>query len=502
MDKGGFLLSKKRSIFYSAILLTGVNLLLRMVGTSFQVYLSGTIGAEGVGLLQLVLSVGSMAMVAGMAGIRTATMYLTAEEIGKRRSGNIVWVLSGCTLYSVCSSSFVALTVYFAAPTIAKNWIGNPNIVDALRLYSAFLPVNCLCGVMVGYFTGAGRIKTLAAVEVAEQVCSMACTVVLLQFWACHNPERSCQAVVMGSGVGSCVTLLALVILRLLQPHEPSNRVKLADRLKKTAVPLALADNLRTGITTVENLMVPKRLVLYAGTQSPLAAFGTVCGMVFPVLTFPMALLFGLTELLIPELARCNAAGSKKRIDYLVKRSLRIALLFGTLCGCILFLTAEPLCMKLYGSIDAGTYLKWFSPLAVMLYCDAVTDAMIKGLGEQKASVRYNIITNTMDVALLYLLLPRFGIFGYFVSFTVTHVINFFLSIRRLLRITDLKLDLKAAVLTLLSAIIAVFICGFVQDPLSKSVIVIILLACLLTLFGVSGKDDLMWILRLMRIKK
>ncbi len=67
---------------YRALLLTGVNLLLRMVGTSFQVYLSRHIGAAGIGLLQLVLSVGNLAMVAGIAGIRTATMYLTAEELG------------------------------------------------------------------------------------------------------------------------------------------------------------------------------------------------------------------------------------------------------------------------------------------------------------------------------------------------------------------------------------------------------------------------------------
>ena len=43
---------KKLPIFYSALLLTGVNLLLRLVGTSFQVYISGRIGAAGVGLLQ------------------------------------------------------------------------------------------------------------------------------------------------------------------------------------------------------------------------------------------------------------------------------------------------------------------------------------------------------------------------------------------------------------------------------------------------------------------
>ena len=124
MDKGGISLSRKLPIFYSALLLTGVNLFLRMVGTSFQVYLSGTIGPEGIGLLQLILSVGSMSLVAGMAGIRTATMYLTAEEIGQRKPQNTIWVLSGCLLYSILISFCIATAVYVFAPQIADYWIG------------------------------------------------------------------------------------------------------------------------------------------------------------------------------------------------------------------------------------------------------------------------------------------------------------------------------------------------------------------------------------------
>lgn len=484
---------RKLPIFYSALLLTGVNLLLRLVGTSFQVYLSSRIGAEGIGLLQLVMSVGSMALVAGMAGIRTATMYLTAEEYGKKRPQNVTWVLSGCTLYSVICSAAVGAAVYFFAPAIAKSWIGNVETIPSLRLFAAFLPVNCLTGVMVGYFTGANRIGTLAAVEVAEQVCTMVCTVMLLTLWAGHDAGRSCQAVVMGSGMGSCLTLGSLVFLRFLERPKTDRRIPIGNRLVQTAIPLALADDLRTGITTVENLMVPKRLALYPGSLSPLAAFGTVCGMVFPVLTFPMAFLFGLTELLIPELARCRAAGSTQRISHLVQKSLRIALLYGTLCGGILFLCADELCMRLYRSEEAGLYLRWFSILAVMLYCDGVTDAMIKGLGEQKASVRYNIITNTMDVTFLYFLLPKYGIWGYFISFLITHVVNFWLSIRRLLRITGEVIPFYIPVLTLAAAVLAVWAAHFVAVIALRICAYIVILVCLLFLLRILNREEIVW---------
>ncbi len=492
-------MSRKLPIFYSAILLTVVNLLLRLVGTSFQVYLSSRIGAEGIGLLQLVMSVGSMAMVAGMAGIRTATMYLTAEEMGKRRPGNGIWVLSGCVGYSVLFSTAVGGTVYGLAPLIAEKWIGNVGVVAAIRMFAAFLPVNCLTGVMVGYFTGANRIGTLAAVEVAEQGCTMVCTVALLTLWAGQDAERSCLAVVMGSGLGSCLTLISLVILRLWERQRSGPPIPVARRLAETAIPLALADDLRTGISTVENLIVPRRLALYPGTLSPLAAFGTVCGMVFPILTFPMALLFGLTELLVPELARCRAAGSQQRVGYLVQKSLRIAMLYGVFCGGVLFLNADSLCRSLYKSAEAGEYLRWFALLSVMLHCDAVTDAMIKGLGQQRASVCYNIFTNTMDVALLYILLPKYGIRGYFASFLVTHVINFALSLGRLLRISGQKIRAWVPALTLSATLLAVWAAGFTQGPAARTGSFTVILGCLLFLLKILSREDIRWVKGLIR---
>lgn len=487
-------MSKKLPILYGALLLTGVNLLLRLVGTSFQVYLSSRIGAEGIGLLQLVMSVGAMAMVAGTAGIRTGTMYLTAEQLGRKQDQNVIWVLSGCILYSLCISTAVAAAVYFFAPYIAQQWISKPEITDAIRLLAFFLPVNCLTGVMVGYFTGASRIGTLAAVEVAEQLCSMVCTVTLLAFWAGHDAVKACQSVIFGSGIAGCMTLGCLAVLRMLEKAPSGPRIPTAAGIYRTAVPLAVADDLRTGITTVENLMVPRRLSLYAGSLSPLAAFGTVCGMVFPILMFPAALLFGLTELLVPELARCNAAGSSRRISHLVQKSLRFALLYGTACAGVLFLTAQELCMRFYGSMDAGTYLRWFAPLAVLLYCDAVTDAMIKGLGQQKHSVRYNIITNIMDVVLLYILLPKLGIFGYFLSFLVTHVINYILSLWRLLKITKERIPLSVPVLTILAGCGAVWVSGFVTLPVLRALAFLTIFISLLFLIGILDRAEIQWI--------
>lgn len=494
-------MSKKMPIFYSALMLTGVNLLLRFVSTSFQVFLSRKIGAEGIGLLQLVMSVGALAMTAGMAGIRTTTMYLTAEEIGRNRNENVTFVLSGCFLYSILCSSTIALALYFLAPHLAEHWIGNIHTVSAIRLYCNFIPIYCLCGVMTGYFTAANRIGTLAMVEIGEQIISMAVTMAFLLLWAGASSEKACQSVIFGSGLSAIFTLMILTIYRITERPAAGRRIAVRKRILSTAIPLGLADNLRTGISTTENIMVPKRLSLYAGTESPLAAFGMVCGMVFPILMFPAAILFGLAELLIPELARCAAAGSKTRTKYLAMRSLRITMLYGLLfCG-LEYIAAEQLCSLLYQNQDAGRHLQHYALLIPMLYCDAITDAMIKGLGQQKISVRYNILTSALDVAFLFFLLPKYGMIGYFISFLITHLINFILSLRLLFKIVGNVLPVSMPLKAASAAVLSIILSSFITDTILNLGGFALIFGSLLVLFQVLNKEDVIWIAGLIKRK-
>ena len=209
-----------------------------------------------------------------------------------------------------------------------------------------------------------------------------------------------------------------------------------------------------------------------------------------------------MAELLIPELARCAAAESKTRISYLTRRGLKIAMLYGIVFSGLIYLLADTLCLRFFGSADAGRYLRLYAPLIPMLYCDAITDAMTKGLGQQKACVRYNILTSAMDVTFLYLLLPKYGMEGYFFSFLVTHLVNFILSLRRLLRITGERLPAHVPMLALSAALAALWGARRLGTISAQCVVFLILLFCLLTLMQVCGKEDFLWFARLVTRKQ
>lgn len=483
----------RRSIFYSALLLTGVNLLLRLTGTVFQIYVSRRIGAEGVGLVQLIMSVGGLALVAGTAGVRTAAMYLSAQKIGQNQHRAISGILTCCLIYSILCSGIIALGFYHLAPMIGTKWIGNPAASNALRLMAGCLPAVCLCSVLSGYLTAANRIQALAAVEIGEQAAAMSISIVLLQLWAGNSTERICLSLAAGSCFSGCAALIAMGKLSLVS-QAPRTGIRPWNTLFATAVPLAAADLLRSGIGTIENLMVPRRLALFPGAGNPLASFGIMSGMVFPVLMFPAAILFGLSELLIPEFARCHSAGMQKRISYLSVKTLHIGFLYGCAWAGILYLCGDYLCNFFYRNKEAGFYLRLFTFMVPFLYADAVVDAMTKGLGQQKICVRYNIVTGFLDVVFLFLLLPELGMKGYFISFTGTHLLNFFLSLNRLVAITNIKFSLMRGTGALSAAAAAVWAGTWIPSLWLRAAGFLGIWGCLLVLMGITGKSDLIWL--------
>ncbi len=437
---------KKTTIFYGALLLSGVNLLLQGVSMLFQIYLSRTIGAAGLGLLQLILSVGALALTVGISGIRITAMYLCAEEIGLRRQQGVQRALSACIFYGLAMSIAAGAALMLLSKPLAEGWIGDGRAAMSLRVLGIFLPVQCLCSIMTGYYTAAGKVGQLAAIEVGERIAAITLTMALLRFWAKGDLCRSCCSIVLGSCL-SC-TLSLLVMGLHLFPRSPNTAQKepqpMVRRMLALCIPLALGDYVRAALSSTEQMLIPRGLAKYGGSaEQSMADYGTIHGMVFPVILFPTAFLGALIDLLIPELSQNKIRGRTTRILSLTDHCFRVGALFSCTCAGLLHLFADRLGSFLYHSSSAGVYIALFAPLVSVLYLDSITDGLLKGLGQQVYTVRFNTLTSFLDVLGLLLLLPRLGIAGYFLSFTATHFLNFLLSAAHLLRVTGYRLPAR-----------------------------------------------------------
>ena len=494
----------------SALLLTLANLAMRAVSMLFQVYLTGQVGAAGVGLLQLIMTVNSLAVTVGTSGIRVAAMYLSAQEYGLRRYGGIRQAMTWCTGAGVALSSLVGAAMALGAEALAVHWVQDLRAVASLRLLGLTLPLTCLSAILAGYFTACGQIRRLVAVEIADRVATVGLTVLLLDRGVSGDLAHACVSIVGGgalASLGSVAVLLGMLLWDLRRYGPAGESLSMGRRLVRLCVPLALNDYLRAGLGTLEQFLIPRGLSLAAGSQeTAMASYGTIHGMVFPVLMFPSTVLYSVADLLVPELARCKAEKNQPRLVRLTGTCLRMGMLYAGAVAGLMYVTAKPLGLLLYKSTEAGTFLRLFAPLILILYMDCIVDGMHKGLGQQVYCVRVNTLTSLLDVVLLFFLLPKYGIGGYFFSFVLTHVLNFYLSIRRLLQLTGRMPSLRAPILTgLCTAAATAVTCFYVPTVCRWSSVLVcagiylMLLYLLLRLAGVWRPEDSQWLKRSLR---
>lgn len=430
----------KPTIAQNVGLLTAANLLMRGVSMLFQVYLTARVGAAGVGLLQLILSVNLFAVTLGTSGLRVAALYLSAEAYGLRRYGGVRQAMVWCLTAGLLLSALVGGAMMALAEPLALSVVGDLRAVLSLRLLGLTLPLSCLSMILSGCFTACGQVRTLVAVEVGDKAATVVLTMLLLQQGVAGDLAHACAAIVGGNAlaaVGSVAVLLGLLRRWLGKLDGGGAMPDMGRRLLGIAGPVAVSDYLRSGLGTLEQFLIPWGLGRFGGSHTQaMADYGVIHGMVFPVLMFPCTVLYAVADVLVPELARCRAEENQRRIRHVAGRCLRQGFLYAAAVAAVLWLLAMPLGQLLYRSDDAGRYLRLFAPAVVMLYLDCLVDGMHKGLGQQVYTVRVNTLTSILDVALLYLLLPRWGIAGYYVSFWVSHGVNFYLSIRRLGELT------------------------------------------------------------------
>ncbi|MBQ1678776.1 MAG: hypothetical protein II062_04505 [Oscillospiraceae bacterium] len=425
-------MGRGRTLVRGTVLLSLSGLALRALGVFFHAWLAGRIGAEGLGVLQLVLSVGGFAGVLGSAGVRPAALQLAARAWGRGESSGVAAALAACLRFGLLAGTAAGAGLILLAGPISRLLLRDPRTLPALRTLGLLLPLPVLAGVLRAIYTACGRVKELVGAELAERLLSLGLTLLLLAA-AGDDPARVGAAVIAGSYGTAAFSLLLLYprLRRSLPLRGPLPPVA------RRALPLALSELLRAGLGTVEQFLIPWGLERHGSRSAALAAYGAVSGMVFPLLWFPAEGIFALSELMISELARLLARNQQRRMKRLVRKSLGLSALLALGVGAALRCFGGPLGEALYHSPLAGRWLPVFAPLTLLLYLDAMTDGLLKGLGQQLYLVRCNGLTNVIDVLGLRLLLPPCGMEGYLFTYCLSHLVNFFLSLRLLLLVLD-----------------------------------------------------------------
>ena len=149
--------------------MTATSLLMRTIALVFQVYVAGKIGAAGIGLFQLVMSVYTLATTVAVSGVRLAATRLIAQQTG-RGDDAAIRRATGCAMgYAAFFGMAALLLLYYLAPAAAA-WVGDDRIILSLRVLAFALPFVAASGAMGGYFIAMHQSVKMSLVQLSEQL--------------------------------------------------------------------------------------------------------------------------------------------------------------------------------------------------------------------------------------------------------------------------------------------------------------------------------------------
>ena len=400
---------KTHPLITGTILLTTAGLLSRVLGFFYRIFLSRTIGAEGLGIYQMIFPVYGIFFSLCAGSIQTAISRFTAADPDHAKRT----LLSGFSLSFAMSLAAAFVIRHFSGP-LAEHVLMEPRCAPLLSVMAFAIPCTSVHACICGYYYGKEKVSVPAAAQLFEQTIRIFTVFLLVSVCIEKRIPVTVSLAVFGLVAGEAGSALFVLIFFLLfhEFHENTGRsYSVGPALLALAAPLMANRLVLNLLQSTETIMIPERLTVYGLTRSQaVRTYGTLTGMAMPFVLFPSALVNSLAVVLLPVTARHQSAGNDSGIADGISMSFRYSLYLGIFCIGIFTVFGEALGLQIFKSQDAGSFIQILAWLCPFLYLATSSGSILNGLGKTKLTFFHHLVSLLIRIAFVWFGIPEFGI--------------------------------------------------------------------------------------------
>lgn len=434
----GWLTPRKRTFLTGTLLLTGTGFLCRVLGFFYRIFMSRTVGAEGLGIYNMVHPIFGICFAVCAGSIQTALSQYVAANEKKGRTAFRCGLAISLTL-----SVLMAVLIFRFDDFMAAKLLLEPRCAPYLPVMALSVPFAALHACINGYYYGMQKARVPAFSQVAEQVVRMAAVFLIVDIWAEQGRAITVTLAVYGHLIGeiasAAFTFLSLLLFppdsrrslgRALAGFETTGGVlpsgnasgaRLMPGFMATAAPLmALALPLMGNrlvlnfLGSAEAIWIPNRLVNFGLSSSEaFSTYGVLTGMSLPFILFPSAITNSMAVLLLPTVAQAQSDGNEERISSVISMCLRYSCYMGILCIGVFTMFGSQLGVSVFRNRDSGTFITILAWLCPFMYLATTLGSVLNGLGRTSTTFIQNVAAMLIRLCSVIFAIPAFGILGY-----------------------------------------------------------------------------------------
>lgn len=414
-------MSQKNLLIKGTLILTLTGFITKIIGFLYRIFLSQVIGAQGMGIYQLIFPIHTLCFALAVGGIQTAiSRFVAARAAVKDEQGarDIFLVATGLsTGISLLSSFFL----FHYAGWFAVHILLEERCESLLKLMAVSVPMGTFHSCVSGYYFARKKTSVPAAAQLLEQCARVTSSYILFLVWTEKGISPSPVLAVFGMLGGELVSMLFSAILiswdfkkaqyRLKNLTSPAKDLKDVIHL---SFPLTCNRIFVNVLHSIESILIPGHLRLYGlDNASALSIYGILTGMALPLILFPSAVTNAVSAVLLPSVAEDQAVGNHKSIQKSIFVSVKYCLLLGFLSTGFFYISGDFLGIVLFKNEFAGTFIKTLSFICPCLYLTSTLSGILNGLGEVNQNFLLNLLGLGIRLGFVLLVIPRYGIVGY-----------------------------------------------------------------------------------------
>ena len=426
----------KHPLISGAILLTAAGVLSRIIGFFYKIFLSRRIGAEALGIYQLIFPVMGICFSLTSAGIQTAISRYVSKSVGNGRLSDAKAYLQMGLLLSTALSLLTGTLLFTYSDFIANAYLGESRCASLLKIISFSLVPCCIHACINGYCYGKKQSAIPAFSQLTEQVVRVGSVYLIDRILTSQGKTITLSLAVLGLVFGEIAGMLVtLNFLRLKVSFLP--KLSYGRELLSMAIPLTATRLILNLFNSMEHVLIPNRLEIFGYTsKEALSVFGVLTGMSLSIILFPSVITNSVSVILLPMIAESQAKEDHAHIKTTIRRTVESCLILG-FAACLGFLILGPFIGNLiFANALSGTFIKTLSWICPFLYLSSTLNSILHGLGYPKLTFFLGLSGCIVRILFIYFGIPYWGISGYMYGLIASHIFMSLLALYALFKVS------------------------------------------------------------------
>lgn len=414
---------KKSNVYKSAAQVTVFSTIEKALSFIYRIILSRSIGAAGLGIYQICLSIFSVFLTAASSGIPVTVSRLMAKHTATGNPKAKHAVVSSGVIATLLFTVPVAIILFFAKNLYAFMFPDR----DTVNIFLWLLPgliLTSVYAVMRGAFWGNKQFLPYSVIELAENAVMVVCGCVLIHF--AHNSLQGARAAVIAVLISYVFSFLVSIACYLIKGGKFVKPGKHFKPLLTSSLPITAMRTSTSLLNSCVAMFLPAFLSYSCGytNAEALALYGTVLGMSVPILFIPNSLIGSIAVVVAPEMSENFYAQRKELLKRDVERTLKASVLIATILIPVVFTLGGDLGMLLYASELSGQVIRRFSFMMLPMCISMITTTILNSMHYEVRTLIYFFIGAIVMLASIFAFTAFIGINAYMVGLTLSFVVT------------------------------------------------------------------------------